>query len=117
MDDALGGAEAVRSGGYEGVVERVSLGSVELRHRRRPLFTLPFGSPGEIRNEARDRVVDTNTVGVVDDTDLDEAKTITERIAGEPAEIEEFEPPVIQTLETQGVDPFGDVAIQLGMKT
>lgn len=116
MDDAFRVGEYIQSGSYKGTVESFSLRSVKLRHHRGPLYTVPFGSLGAIQNMSRDWVIDKVTVSVTYDTDLDNAKKIIKQIGKELLEIEEFRPNILETLKMQGVDQFGDFAIQLRMK-
>jgi len=116
MDDAFRVGEYIQSGSFKGTVESFSLRSIKLRHHRGPLFTVPFGSLGAIQNMSRDWVIDKMTVSVTYDTDLDKAKKIIKQIGKELLEIGEFRPNIIETLKMQGVDQFGDFAIQIRMK-
>ncbi len=116
MDDAFRVGEYIQSGNYKGTVESFSLRSVKLRHHRGPLYTVPFGSLGAIQNLSRDWVIDKITVSVTYDTDLDKVKKIIKEIGKKLTEIEEFKPNILETLKMQGVDQFGDFAIQIRMK-
>jgi small-conductance mechanosensitive channel len=81
MDDAFRVGESIQSGSYKGTVESFSLRSVELRHHRGPLFTVPFGTLGAIQNMSRDRVIDKITVSVAYDSDLDKSRSSSSRSA------------------------------------
>ncbi|MDW8370790.1 MAG: mechanosensitive ion channel family protein [Geminicoccaceae bacterium] len=116
MDDAFRVGEYIQAGNFKGTVESFSLRSIKLRHHRGPLFTVPFGELGAIQNLSRDWVIDKMTVSVTYDTDLDKVKKIIKQIGKELLEIEEFKPNIIETLKMQGVDQFGDFAIQIRMK-
>jgi small-conductance mechanosensitive channel len=116
MDDAFRVGEYVQSGSYKGTVESFSLRSIKLRHHRGPLYTVPFGVLGAIQNMSRDWVIDKMMVGVTYDTDIDKVKKLIKQIGKELAEIPEFKPNIMETLKMQGVEQFGDYAIQIRMK-
>jgi len=116
LDDAFRVGEYVQSGAYKGTVESFSLRSVKLRHHRGPLYTVPFGELGAIQNMSRDWVIDKLTIGVTYDTDLDKARKLIKQIGRELAEEPDFAPNIIETLKMQGVEQFGDYAIQLRLK-
>jgi small-conductance mechanosensitive channel len=116
LDDAFRVGEYIQSGSYKGTVESFSLRSVKLRHHRGPLYTVPFGELGAVQNMSRDWVIDKLTVGVTYDTDLEKAKKLIKQIGKELAADPEFAPNLIETLKMQGVEQFGEFAIQLRMK-
>jgi small-conductance mechanosensitive channel len=116
LDDAFRIGEYIQSGNYKGTVESFSLRSVKLRHHRGPLYTVPFGSLGAIRNESRDWVIDKLSVGVTYDTDLDKARKLIKQVGKDLAADPEFAPHILEPMKMQGVEEFGDYAIQLRMK-
>ena len=116
LDDAFRVGEYIISGSYKGTVKSFSLRSIKLRHHRGYLYTVPFGTLGAIENMSRDWVIDKLSIGVTYDTDLELAKRIIKQIGKELAENEEFKPHIIETLKMQGVEQFGDFAIQIRMK-
>jgi small-conductance mechanosensitive channel len=116
LDDAFRVGEYIQSGNYRGTVESFSLRSVKLRHQRGALFTVPFGELGAVQNMSRDWVIDKLMVGVTYDTDLDKVKKIIKQIGQELLADPEFAPYIIETLKMQGVEQFGDFAIQIRMK-
>ncbi len=116
LDDAFRVGEYIQSGTYRGVVESFSLRSVKLRHHNGPLYTVPFGVLGAIQNMSRDWVIEKLSVGVTYDTDLDKARKIVKKVGQELAAEPEFAAGVLQPLKLQGVQSFGDYAIQLRMK-
>ena len=116
LDDAFRVGEYIQTGNYKGTVESFSLRSVKLRHHRGPLYTVPFGSLGAIQNMSRDWVIDKMTIGVTYDTDLDKARKIVKGIGEELAKDPEFAPNILETLKMQGVEQFGDFAVQLRIK-
>ena len=116
LDDAFRIGEYIISGSYKGTVESFSLRSIKLRHHRGYLYTVPFGELGAVQNMSRDWVIDKLSVGVTYDTDVDKVKQIIKQIGKELQANEEFAPHIIETLKMQGVEQFGDFAIQIRMK-
>jgi small-conductance mechanosensitive channel len=116
LDDAFRVGEYIQSGNYKGTVEHLGVRSVRLRHHRGSLYTIPYGQLGAVQNMSRDWVIDKMTVGVVYGTDLEKVKKIIKRIGAELAANEEFKPQILEPLKMQGVEQFGDFAIQVRMK-
>ena len=65
---------------------------------------------------SRDWVIDKMTIGVTYDSDVDKAKKLIKDIGKQLAADPEFAPHVIEPLKMQGVEQFGDYAIQLRLK-
>jgi small-conductance mechanosensitive channel len=116
IDDAFRIGEYIQSGNYKGTVESFSLRSVKLRHHRGPLYTVPFGILGAVQNMSRDWVIDKLQVGITYDSDLDKAKKLIKQIGKELQTDPEFGKFIIEPLKMQGVEQFGDYAIQIRMK-
>ncbi len=116
LDDAFRVGEYIQSGNYRGVVESFSLRSVKLRHQNGPLYTVPFGVLGAIQNMSRDWAIEKLTIGVTYDTDIDKARKIIKKVGQELAQDPELAPGILEPLKMQGVQAFGDFAIQLRMK-
>ncbi len=116
LDDAFRIGEYIQSGSYKGTVESFSLRSVKLRHHRGPLYTVPFGELGAVQNMSRDWVIDKMMIGITYDSDLDKARKIIKQVGKELAADPEFGPHILEPLKMQGVEQFGDYAIQIRMK-
>src|SRR5262245_40759961 len=116
LDDAFRVGEYIQSGNYKGTVELLGVRSVRLRHHRGPLFTIPYGQLGAVQNMSRDWVIDKMTLGLVYGTDLDKVKKILKQIGKELSANPEFAPDILEPLKMQGVDQFGDFAIQVRLK-
>jgi small-conductance mechanosensitive channel len=116
LDDAFRVGEYIVSDKFKGTVESFSLRSVKLRHHRGPLYTVPFGSLGAIQNMSRDWVIDKITMNVTYDTDLDKVKKIIKKVSAELSTDPELAKNIIEPLKMQGVETFGDFAIQIRMK-
>jgi small-conductance mechanosensitive channel len=116
LDDAFRVGEYIQSGSYKGTVESLGFRSVKLRHHRGPIFTVPYGQLGAVENMSRDWVIDKMTLNLTYDTDLDKAKKVIKQVGKELAADPEVAPNIIESLKMQGVEQFGDFAIQLRMK-
>ena len=116
MDDAFRLGEYIESGSFKGTVEHLGGRTIRLRHHRGPVFTIPYGQLGAVKNSSRDWVIDKMTIGVTYDTDLDKARKLIKKIGQELAQDAEFAPKILEPLKMQGVEQFGDYAIQLRIK-
>ncbi len=116
LDDAFRIGEYIQSGNYKGTVEGFSIRSVRLRHQRGPVYTVPFSLLGAVQNMSRDWVIDKLTVGITYDSDIDLARKLIKQIGLDLAKDPEFAPVILEPLKMQGVDAFGDYAVQIRMK-
>lgn len=116
LDDAFRVGEYIQSGSYKGTVESLGFRSIKLRHHRGPIYTVPFGQLGAVENLSRDWVIDKMSVSVTYDTDLDQVKKIIKQIGKELSADAEFASNILEPLKMQGVEQFGDYAIQLRLK-
>lgn len=116
LDDAFRVGEYIQSGSYKGTVEKLGFRSVKLRHHRGPVFTIPYGQLGAVENMSRDWVIDKMTLNVTYDTDLDKARKVIKQVGKELAADPELASNIIEPLKMQGVEQFGEFAIQLRMK-
>lgn len=116
LDDAFRVGEYIQSGQYRGTVESFSLRSVKLRHHRGPVFTVPFGELGAVQNMSRDWVIDKFTISVTYDTDLEAMRKIVKKIGQELAADPELSPNIIEPMKMQGVQQFGEFAIDVRIK-
>jgi small-conductance mechanosensitive channel len=116
LDDAFRVGEYIESGKDRGTVEAFSLRSIKLRHHRGALHTIPFGSLEKITNYSRDWVIDKMTLSLTYDTDLDLVKKIVKQVGRDLQADPALAPHIIETLKMQGVEQFGDFAIQVRLK-
>ena len=116
FDDAFRVGEYIQSGSYKGTVESFSLRSVRLRHHRGPVYTVPFGELGAVQNMSRDWVIDKLSVGITYDSNLEVARKLIKKIGQDLAADAEMGPNILEPLKMQGVEQFGDFAIQIRMK-
>jgi small-conductance mechanosensitive channel len=116
MDDAFRVGEYIQSGNYKGTVEGFSIRSIKLRHHRGPVYTVPFSLLGAVQNQSRDWVIDKMMVGITYDSDIEKARKLIKHIGLELQQDEEFAPLILEPLKMQGVEQFGDFAVQIRMK-
>jgi moderate conductance mechanosensitive channel len=116
LDDAFRVGEYIMSGSYKGTVESFSLRSIKLRHHRGYLYTVPFGELGAVQNMSRDWVIDKLTVSVTYDTDLAKVKKVIKEVGKQIMADPELAANVIEPLKMQGVEQFGDFAVEIRMK-
>ena len=116
FDDAFRVGEYIQSGNYKGTVESFSLRSVRLRHHRGPVYTVPFGELGAVQNMSRDWVIDKLSIGITYDSNLELARKLIKKIGQDLAADPEMGPNILEPLKMQGVEQFGDFAIQIRMK-
>jgi moderate conductance mechanosensitive channel len=116
LDDAFRVGEYIQSGNYKGTVEGFSFRSVRLRHQRGAVYTVPFSLLGAVQNQSRDWVIDKIAIGVTYDSDLEKARKLIKQIGLELQKDPEFAPLILEPLKMQGVDAFGDFAVQIRMK-
>jgi moderate conductance mechanosensitive channel len=116
LDDAFRVGEYIQSGSYKGTVESFSLRSVKLRHHRGPVYTVPFCQLGAVQNMSRDWVIDKFAINVTYDTDLEKARRLIKKIGQDMAADPAMSHSIIEPLKMQGVEQFGDFAIQIRCK-
>jgi len=116
IDDAFRIGEYIQSGTYKGTVESFSLRSVKLRHHRGPLYTIPYGVLGAVQNLSRDWVIDKLTVGITYNSDIDKARKLVKKVGQALAADPELGRHFLEPLKMQGVEQFGDFAVQIRMK-
>jgi small-conductance mechanosensitive channel len=116
LDDACRVGEYIQSGSHKGTEESFSLRSVKLRHHRGPITTVPFGQLGAVENMSRDWVIDKFTIGITYDSDIERARKLVKAVGQELKADPEFGPHIIEPLKMQGVEQFGDYAVQIRCK-
>ncbi|WP_415920808.1 mechanosensitive ion channel domain-containing protein [Tateyamaria sp. SN6-1] len=111
VDDAFRTGEYVEVDGTMGTVEKISIRSMQLRHHRGPVHTLPYGEIPKITNYSRDWVIMKLRFTVPFGTDPNKVKKIFKSIGAEMMEDELFKDDFLQPFKSQGVLEFDDVGI------
>jgi len=116
LDDAFRVGEYIISGTYKGTVEAIGLRAVKLRHHRGSIYTLPFGELRAIQNMSRDWVIDKFSIGITYDSDIEKARKIIKKIGQTLAEDPAYAANILEPLKMQGVEQFGDFAVEVRVK-
>ncbi|MEX0319768.1 MAG: mechanosensitive ion channel family protein [Ruegeria sp.] len=111
IDDAFRVGEYVDVGGTMGTVEKISVRSMQLRHHRGPVHTIPYGEIQKLTNFSRDWVIMKLKFTVPFDTDPNKVKKIFKKIGAEMMEDEVHKDGFLQPFKSQGVFDFDDVGM------
>ncbi len=111
IDDAFRVGEYVDVGGTMGTVEKISIRSMQLRHHRGPVHTIPYGEIQKLTNFSRDWVIMKLKFTVPFDTDPNKVKKIFKKIGAEMMADEVHKDGFLQPFKSQGVFDFDDVGM------
>lgn len=111
IDDAFRIGEYVDVGGTMGTVEKISIRSMQLRHHRGNVHTIPYGEIAKLTNFSRDWVIMKLMFTVPFDTDPNKVKKIFKKIGAEMLADPLFENDFLEPFKSQGVLQFDDVGI------
>jgi small-conductance mechanosensitive channel len=90
VDDAFRTGEYVEVEGTMGTVEKISIRSMQLRHHKGPVHTIPYGEIPKITNFSRDWVIMKLRFTVPFDTDPNKVKKIFKKIGQDMLVMDEF---------------------------
>ncbi|MEO1093250.1 MAG: mechanosensitive ion channel family protein, partial [Pseudomonadota bacterium] len=116
VEDAFRKGEYIETGAGKGVVEKISLRSVQLRHHRGPVFTVPFGEMGVIQNHSRDWVKIKFMLRIPFDSDLNRVRKVIKAVGQELADDPELGPQFLAPVKSQGVTQVDDSGFVIGVK-
>jgi small-conductance mechanosensitive channel len=116
LDDAFRLGEYIDVGDVKGTVERIGIRSMQLRHHRGALNTVPYGAIRRLINESRDWVIVKLEFRLTYDTDLVRVKKILRRVGEELQQDPELGPGLLQPLKSQGVMATEDSALVVRAK-
>ncbi len=116
IDDAFRVGDYIETAGTKGMVEHISLRSLRLRHPRGPVFTIPFGSMGTVKNNSRDYIISKLDFRVRYDTDVDKVRKIIKKINKIIMKDEEMGPVLLGKIKSQGVRELDDSAMIMRVK-
>ncbi|MBO9449588.1 mechanosensitive ion channel [Tropicibacter sp. R16_0] len=111
IDDAFRVGEYVDVGGTMGTVEKISIRSMQLRHHRGAVHTIPYGEIQKLTNFSRDWVIMKLKFTVPFDTDPNKVKKIFKKIGAEMMQDEVHKDGFLQPFKSQGVFDFDDVGM------
>lgn len=111
IDDAFRVGEYVEVEGTRGTVEKISIRSMQLRHHRGPVNTIPYGEIPKLTNYSRDWVIMKLRFTVPFETDPNKVKKIFKKIGAEMIEDPLYKDDFLQPFKSQGVFDFDDVGM------
>jgi len=111
IDDAFRIGEYVEISGTAGTVEKISIRSMQLRHHRGPVHTIPYGEISKLTNYSRDWVIMKLKFTVPFDTDPNKVKKIFKKIGAEMMEEPLYKEGFLEPFKSQGVFDFSEVGM------
>ena len=111
VDDAFRVGEYVEVGDTKGTVEKISVRSMQLRHHRGLVHTLPYGEIPKITNYSRDWVIMKLKFTVPFDTDPEKVRKLFKKIGQEVQAMDLYKDDMLQPFKSQGVFNFDDVGM------
>ena len=116
MDDAFRRGEYINVGSVKGIVEKISIRSLQLRHHMGPLQTIPFGEIQHLTNYSRDWVMMKLKMRVTYDTDIEKVRKLVKDLGKELLKHPEIGAKFLQPLKSQGVYQMEDSAMIIRVK-
>jgi small-conductance mechanosensitive channel len=117
MDDAFRVGEYVDLGGTKGMIEKISIRSLTLRHPRGMVNTVPFGDVGTVTNFSRDYIITKLDFRVPYDTDIEQVrKIIKKKVYEKIMKDEALGPKLLEPIKSQGVREMDDSAMIMRVK-
>lgn len=104
VDDAFRIGEYIDVGGAKGVVERISIRSLRLRHHLGQINTIPFGEIKHVTNFSRDWAIMKLELQVPLDTDLEKVRKLVKQVGQDMLGDPELARNILQPLKSQGVN-------------
>lgn len=116
IDDAFRVGEYVEIDQLRGTVEKISIRSLQIRHHRGAVHTLPFGELKSMTNYSRDWVIMKLEFRVPFDTDMKLVKKLIKQVGAQLKEHPEYGDSILETLKSQGVRRMEEFNMVIGVK-
>jgi small-conductance mechanosensitive channel len=116
IDDAFRVGEYVEIDQLRGTVEKISIRSLQIRHHRGAVHTLPFGELKSMTNYSRDWVIMKLEFRVPFDTDLMLVKKLIKQVGAQLKENPVYGDSILETLKSQGVRRMEEFNMVVGVK-
>jgi small-conductance mechanosensitive channel len=111
LDDAFRIGEFIEVGTTLGIVEKISVRSLQLRSALGAVHIIPYGSMSQLTNNSRDWVTMKLIFTVPFETDLEKVRKIFKKIGQELGEVPEHAAVLINPFKSQGAADVTDVGI------
>lgn len=108
VEDVFRIGEYIEAGTHaKGTVERITLRTVALRHQNGPLYFVPYGSLGSIKNNSRDWSIDKFNIPLPITTDSEQVRKIIKKIGEQMMQDPEIGPRIVEPLKSKvyGIEP------------
>ena len=116
LNDAFRIGEYINVGSAKGSVEKISMRSMQLRHHRDGLHTIPFGEIKYLTNYSRDWVMMKLPLRVNYDTDVEKVRKLVKNLGKALMAHPEVGHMFVQPLKSQGVSKMEDSAMIIRIK-
>ena len=116
IDDAFRQGEYIDLGTVKGSVEKIRARSLQLRHHRGALNTIPFGEISTIQNYSRDWAIMKLKFRLPFDTDLEKVRKLLKKTGQQLLEHPEVGEDFIQPFKSQGVVEVDDYGLIISTK-
>jgi moderate conductance mechanosensitive channel len=116
IDDAFRIGEYIEMGELRGEVEKISIRSMQLRHHKGSVQTVPFGEIKSITNYNRDWVIYKQEFRVPYETDIEKVRKLIKKLGVAMLENPEYGSFFLEPLKSQGVRRIEDSALIIGTK-
>jgi small-conductance mechanosensitive channel len=116
VDDAFRKGEYIDIGTVKGTVENISLRSMQLRHHRGILNTVPFGEIQYVQNFSRDWAIMKLSFRLTYDTDVERVRKMIKKLGQQLLEDPNLGPKFLEPLKSQGVLAMEDSAMIVRVK-
>lgn len=116
IDDAFRIGEYIDVGSVKGVVEKISVRSLRMRHHRGAVHTVPFGEVKTLTNYSRDWAIMKLKFRVPFDTNVDKVRKLLKKVGAELAENKDIKDDFIQPFKSQGATEADDYGFVISTK-
>ena len=101
IEDVFRIGDYIEGGSAKGVVERITFRTVALRHQNGPLYFVPYGSLGVVRNNSRDWVIDKFEIPLPNTVQSDDIRRLIKKIGQEMLDDTAIAPLIVQPLKAK----------------
>jgi small-conductance mechanosensitive channel len=101
IEDVFRIGDYIEGGSAKGVVERITFRTVALRHQNGPLYFVPYGSLGVVRNNSRDWVIDKFEIPLPNTVQSEYIRKLVKKIGQEMLEDAAIAPLIVQPLKAK----------------
>ncbi|HDL89714.1 MAG TPA: mechanosensitive ion channel family protein [Thermodesulforhabdus norvegica] len=116
IDDAFRVGEYIETQSIKGIVEKITLRNVMLRHHRGMLQIIPYSDLGAITNFMRGGIVVKFNLQFPYDTNVDMVRKVIKGVGKEMLKDPEFGNNFIKQLKSQGIREVGDSVLTIRAK-